>query len=211
MILELYLLVPEVQKLSTTIIIAIVAYGIANVIIVFSRISGTKAMKKCFPGMLPAQESLLVSNNYIDSYTKQRYYAFLTKHIEGFNVSEDDKEMKLMAATAVTWLIAQTRDSSKFPLIAEENINFGFSYNLLGLKPYGIIIAMIGLITNAILFLLNYKEIITIQQQSVLAGFMIDLLFLLLWIFIVTKPLVNDCGKKYARALLSACDSPHLN
>lgn len=210
-ILELYLLIPELHNISSTIIISIVAYGITNVIVIYCRIPGCKALKKCFPQMLPAQESLLPSSSWIDPNTKQRYYSFLSKHVSGFEIYERDVEMKASVSTAVTWLIAQTRNTTNFPLIAEENINFGFSYNLLGLKPYGIILSVLGLIANGIMFLLCRQNILTLKMEPLLFSSIIDILFLLLWIFIITKNLVISSGKKYARALLSACDSSYLN
>lgn len=85
-LIELYLLVPEVRELSTTIVIMLIAFSLCNVFIIYSRISGVKAMKKCFPIIMPAQEFLLPSNTYIDSITKQRYYDFLTRNLPGFTV-----------------------------------------------------------------------------------------------------------------------------
>lgn len=118
-----------------------------------------------------------------------------------------------MAATAVTWLIAQTRDEGKFPLINEENINFGFSYNLLGLKKCGIFLTLIGLAVNIIFYVLqmNFHLDLGVKLNALIASTIINFLFLLLWIVIVSKKLVKNCAKKYSRALLSACDSPHLN
>ena len=114
-------------------------------------------------------------------------------------------------STAVTWLISKTRDSTKFPLIAEENANFGFSYNLLGLKTYGITVSCIGVISNIILMYLFFTDSISINISGILASFVIHLLFLLLWIFIITRKLVVSSGQKYARALLSACDSNDID
>ena len=50
-------------------------------------------MKKCFPKLLPAQESLLLSSHQIDPITKQRYYKFFSDHIDDFKVCENDSEM----------------------------------------------------------------------------------------------------------------------
>lgn len=168
-------------------------------------------MKKCFPQLLPAQEYLLPSNQYIDYVTKKRYYKFFANHIEDFKISEKDSEMLPSVSTAVTWLIAKTRDSTKFPLIAEENTNFGFTYNLLGLKPYGIIVSCIGIIFNCVLLCPHFSNFICIDPKILISDSVINLLFLLLWIFITTKSLVISAGKNYARALLAACDSPILN
>jgi hypothetical protein len=167
-------------------------------------------MKKCFPKLLPAQEFLLLSNHQIDSITKQRYYKFFSKCIDDFKVCESDSEMIPYASSAVTWLISKTRDCAKFPLIAEENANFGFTYNLLGLKPYGVVVSCIGIIFNIALIFLHFFNFICIDFKIPIASLVINLLFLLLWIFVITKALVVSAGKKYARALLSACDSDNL-
>ena len=209
-LLELYLIVPEIHDLSSTIIVAVIIYGICNLIIVYCRIPGVKAMKRCFPQLLPAQEFLLPSSRQIDIVTKERYYNFF-EHIDGFKTSNDDKEMLPYVSTAVTWLISKTRDSTKFPLIAEENANFGFTYNLLGLKPFGIAISCIGVIFNSILMYLYFAHSVFVDLKILLSGLVIHLLFLLLWIFIITKSLVISAGKKYARALLSACDSGNID
>lgn len=150
-------------------------------------------MKKCFPQMLPAQEFLLPSNTYLDSLTKQRYYKFFSEKLESFSVLKSDKEMIPMAATAVTWLIAQTRDEGKFPLINEENINFGFSYNLLGLKKCGIFLTLIGLAVNIIFYVLqmNFHLDLGVKLNALIASTIINFLFLLLWIVIVSKKLVK--------------------
>lgn len=169
-------------------------------------------MKKCFPTILPAQEMLLPSNTRIDPQTKQRYYKFLSEHVNGFEIHNNDSDMMSSVSTAVNWLISQTRDTTNFPLINEENINFGFSYNLLGLKNQGIIISILGTIFNVTLLFLHYSRgISTFNPELLITGLVINILFLLLWIFIINKNLVKSSGKKYARALLAACDSPFLN
>lgn len=209
-LLELYLLIPEIHNLSSTLIIAVIIYGICNLLIVYCRIPGVKAMKKCFPNLLPAQEFLLLSNSKIDTVTKQRYYKFFSEHLDEFKISNDDTEMIPYVSTAITWLISKTRDTGKFPLIAEENANFGFSYNMLGLKPYGILISCIGIIFNGILIILRFAYSLSANIQTIFLGLVFNLLFLLLWIFIINKSLVVSSGQKYARALLSACDSDNF-
>jgi len=199
------------SNFSTTLIVALIVYSLASFIIVYARGYGAKALKKCFPNLLPAQAYLLPSNNIIDSETQKRYYAFFARHIDGFKIFETDEQMKPMVCTAITWLISQTRDAEKFPLILEENMNLGFAYNLLGLKSHGIITTIIGLIINALLAIMDFRQILQVHFQSLIMGSIIHILFLLFWILIVTKSLVITCGKNYARTLLSACDSPHFD
>lgn len=208
-LLEFYLIVPEFRELSSTLIVIIITFALCNVLIICCRISGTKAMKKCFSGLMPAQQYLLLSDGYIDPITKKRYHAFLSQKIQSFDIATIDETM---ASSAVTWLIAQTRDANKFPLIAEENINFGVSYNLLGLKKAGLILSFLGILINILIYVMDIKNILSvaIPYNVIFIAILINLLFLLFWIFLVNQNLVKNAGKKYGRALLAACDSPFL-
>ena len=145
-----YLLIPEIQSISATFIITLITFSLCSLIIVLSRMYGSKALKKCYPNGLPAQIFLLPENNYIDPITKKRYYSFFETHIPEFNVTKTGNEMTNQIQSAVSWLIAQTRDETEFPLIAEENINLGFAYNLLGLKPLAISLYIILLLCDGI-------------------------------------------------------------
>lgn len=58
--------------------------------------------------------------------------------------------MKAHSESAIKWLISQTRNSTEFPLITEENTNLGFAYNLLGMKPLGIVICIILIVFDAL-------------------------------------------------------------
>lgn len=203
-LIEVFFLFPEARELSTTIAITTIVYALCNIAIIATRVLGVKAMKKCFPSQLPAQQYLLPSNKYLDVETKNRYYSYFEKNIANFKVYSSDEEMKIMAETAVSWLIAKTRDESRFSLIAEENMNFGLSYNLLGLKPLGVFFSGLCLLLNA--YLLFLSSALIYPSSLLTLCICCDCMFLLLWIFIVNKNLVRQSGKKYARALLSACD-----
>lgn len=203
-LVEIFFLIPESREFSPTIAIIAIVYAICNVAIIITRISGTKAMKECFPTLLPAQQFLLPSDNYLGTETKARYYAFLEKNIDNFKIRPTDDDMKDMVETAVAWLIAKTRDETKFPLIAEENINFGLSYNLLGLKGKGISVSVICILVNIVLLFTNNSTVYPVPL--LVFCLCCDCGFLVFWIFFVTKKVVRQSGKKYARALLSACD-----
>lgn len=154
---------------------------------------------------------MLPSDKYLDIQTKKRYYKFFKRHIPEFQICDTDGEMKAFVLTAITWLISQTRDREKFPLIEEENINFGFSYNLLGLRPYGISMSTLGILLNVFMAVLLHKGFVEIKIEILVVGIIMNVLFLALWILIVNKKLVISCGRKYARALLAACDSPYFD
>ncbi len=210
-LLHAYILIPELRTLSSTFIVTLIAFSLSSLIIVFSRMHGSKSLIKCYPDGLPAQLYLMPKNNFLDTLTKQRYYNFFQEKLSGFEFSNDDEKMKLQVTTAITWLISQTRDASQFPLIAEENMNLGFTYNLLGLKPFSLVLCFALIILDSICFLLPLCSPNADNKNNLIFCLITTILWLLMWIFMINKKLVRNCGKKYARALLSACDSPILN
>lgn len=204
-LIEIYIFYPQIFNLDNSLLIILLLYSFSNLAIIISREYGCRALFKCFPDGLPAQNALISNNTFINRQTQQRYRQFFNNHINSFQFSTNENDMKLQADTAISWLISKTRDSSKFPLIAEENINLGFAYNLLGIKPFGIFLNILLSMLNLTCLLLQkntFQNIICI---------ILNTLFIILWTFFINKKLVRNCGKKYARALLSACDSEELN
>lgn len=211
LLIHAYILIPEIRSITSTLIISLIIYALSGIIIIFSRMFGSKALLKCFPEGLPAQQFLMPNNSCLDKYSKERYYNFFKHKIPTFQISKNEDEMRAQVDTSITWLISQTRDNSKFPLIAEENMNLGFAYNLLGLKPLGICLNLLLLFINVITIFIHYKYHFYVNIANIVYCLIATIFSLLLWLFIITKSLVVNCGKKYARALLSACDSPELN
>ena len=189
-----YMFIPELRSLSSTFIVTLITFALSNLVIVTSRINGGKALHKCFPNGLPAQQFLLPENQTLDKITQARYYDFFKQHLNNFQVSTNASEMKIQSESAIKWLIARTRNTTDFPLIAEENTNLGFAYNLLGIP----------------LLILSFWGNLNLNHASVLFCFIFTVLYLLMWILVITKKLVINCAKKYAFALLSACDSDLL-
>lgn len=52
---------------------------------------------------------------------------------------------------AIADLRERTRDRLRFPLVFAENVSYGFRRNLLGLRPWGLAIALIGLAVSGLL------------------------------------------------------------
>ncbi len=100
----------------------------------------------------------------------------------------------------------KTRDRTKFPLVFEENCNYGFRRNLWGMKSLGITGAIIGVVAIAVLLLLNTR----VRQDSTppvayVAG-ALDALLLIVWTALVTPAWVKTAADAYAMRLLSSCD-----
>ena len=207
LLIQAYMLIPEVRNISST----FVTFALSNLMIIVARTNGSKALHKCFPHSLPAQQYLLPEDNTIDKYTKARYYAFFKSRLNGFEITDNATDMKAHSESAIKWLISQTRNSTEFPLITEENTNLGFAYNLLGMKPLGIVICIILIVFDALVMIASHCKDLTVDITLVLFCIIFTLLYLIIWFGVINKKLVKNCAKKYAFALLSACDSELLN
>ena len=81
LLIQAYMLIPEVRNISSTFVITIITFALSNLMIIVARTNGSKALHKCFPHSLPAQQYLLPEDNTIDKYTKARYYAFFKSRL----------------------------------------------------------------------------------------------------------------------------------
>ncbi|MDO4648657.1 MAG: hypothetical protein Q4B26_08395 [Eubacteriales bacterium] len=212
LILSIYLLIPGTRDISFTAILLLIAFGMCNLMISLSRHLGRKALNKCFTGLLPAQQMLLPNDKSLDNITKKRYHKFLSSKVKNLTFAKDAENLTSSCSSAVNWLISQTRDANKFPLIKEESINFGFVKNLYGLKPIGVVISLFLTVVEGAALIVKFKYgLDMVEYPTIIAATTISLAFFLLWICTINKALVIDSGKKYARALLSACDSEIFN
>jgi hypothetical protein len=105
-----------------------------------------------------------------------------------------------------SYLRSQTRDTEKFPLIFKENCSYGFRRNLWGMKKFGIVSAIAGLII--IFCALGYKLFITKQPipiTLIICG-SIDVILLLLWILWLKPEWVKIAAEAYSERVLEAIE-----
>lgn len=165
-------------------------------------------------GGLPATLHLSHLNNTIDIETKKRYHDYLQKNIKGLKLPSRNEEIENPKSSqdkyesAVKWLLENTRDTKKFPLLYQDNINYGYSRNMLGIKPLGVIISIFSLILNFYsLYSLNYESITEVTIRIIIS-IIISSFFIIIWIFFVNEKWVKSTAEAYARTLLSTCEKP---
>jgi hypothetical protein len=99
-------------------------------------------------------------------------------------------------------LIRRTRDDKKFPLVFKGLVEYGFRRNLLGLKPFGIIIAIASLSGAAWSTYANWSPeeppAIAIVAGLITAGLLVS------WAMWVTEYAVKLAANRYARFILEA-------
>ncbi|MFP4097890.1 MAG: hypothetical protein ACLFU1_03800 [Alphaproteobacteria bacterium] len=181
----------------------------------FVRSSGQKAqilLYKKWGGKLSVL-ALRHSNSLIDNPVKQRCHRILadkisdvvmpSKKSEADNPTFADTQYNI----ASEWLLSNTRDRAKYPLIFAENVNYGFRRNIYGLKNYAIILYLPILITNIVLLFEKYisadKNINSLDILST-----ISCVFLLsTWLLIVKSGWVKEAADDFSIQLFKACDS----
>jgi hypothetical protein len=102
----------------------------------------------------------------------------------------------------VAVLIERTRDRKRFRLLFNENCDYGFWRNLLGLRAFGILSSLLGTAAIAILI---YRHGFAVEFKPLIA-LGIDLLFLIGWLFLVTDSSVRLAANNYSDRLLAACE-----
>lgn len=125
--------------------------------------------------------------------------------------SADDERRDAKAANdvynaCVTELIGRTRDKVKYRLLFEENCNFGFGRNLWGLKPLGILIALLASIV------LGGSLAVQLQSHQHVSWTPVVLEALNVawvggWLAFVNPELVRPAANRYAERLLEALDT----
>jgi hypothetical protein len=104
--------------------------------------------------------------------------------------------------TCITALIERTRDRKRFPLLFEENCNYGFWRNLLGLRPIGFCTSLLG--TIAIAFLV-YRQGLVLNFKTAIGG-SINLALFLSWLFLIRQHAVRMAAESYRDRLLGTCE-----
>lgn len=105
-----------------------------------------------------------------------------------------------------TVLRDKTRDRKRFDLIFEENCNYGFRRNLWGMRPLGLVIALLALAVIAGVPVLDSAARSGGRLGLVAVTGAVDLLVLLGWLFVFTPGWVRVAGEAYAERLLEASE-----
>jgi hypothetical protein len=143
---------------------------------------------------------------------RRRYHEKLIKLVPNVHLPTPEEEARDPAAAdqayeAYTrYLINQTRDTAKFPLIFEENINYGFRRNLWGMRPAGIVLAILGMgIALGATYLAWIKN--DPLWLVALGATVVNICLVVWWAVRITSAWVFIPAKAYAERLLEACDS----
>jgi hypothetical protein len=191
------------------------SFGLNSLLEQFGRDQGKKKEPQLWAswGGSPTTQMLRHRDRTMSNRTmRQRYHEKLASLLSNVHIPTSKEEANDPAGAdnvyeaCTRYLINQTRDTEKFSLIFEENINYGFRRNLWGMRPAGIMLAVIGIIVALCTTYLAWIK--TDPLWIVGAGAtIVNTCFLVWWILRITPSWVFVPAKAYAERLLEACDS----
>jgi len=195
-----------------TVVILILLFSLAKVV----RERGKRIQNNLLDewGDFPTTIILKYSDDTLDVNTKKRYHRYLNSKISEIKLpttkEQELKDPKLYNGnyrSAVRWLLEKARDHNQYPLVYQENINYGFSRNLLGMKYFGVTFSILSFFFNIFHIYwfshFSYEELLLIKVVSSLSA---SLIFLGFWVFFVKKDWVTKTAWTYAEVLLSICE-----
>jgi len=191
----------------------------------FARTCGKRVEPKLIAawGGWPTTILLRHGDTRLSPETKRRYHeAFATKLGIGAmptpgeeNEEPERADQKYEAGVAA--LRARCRGAS-YPLVEKENATYGFRRNLLGLKPYGIALALATLLIPAAVSIWSDHYDLASAAHAVVSTYLalapgavgalgLSATSLVAWVAVVTPEWVRGAGFQYARALIENCDT----
>jgi hypothetical protein len=204
---------PEALSLKLGSLATAVSVGFSMLIAQFGRNSGKQKEQGLWDswGGPPTTQLLRHQNTRFNQVLRQRYHSRLRELRADLRMPTAEEEARNPGAAdqvygaAPRYLIGGTRDTKKFPLIFKENVNYGFLRNLWGLKPFGLIVAGVGLSACTLQIWLVYRAGHLISASAG-GGALISFALLLTWLFWVTPNTVSVAADAYAERLFEACE-----
>jgi len=172
-----------------------------------------RALQKHLAGQLGpdlTMKALRHTDPTIDGETKARYHQILRAHGRRIPTAAEEQVDPVDAdgcyRACMTWLLEATRDKKRFPLLAEENIAYGYRRNLLALKPIAVPVVLLSLAANSAALWLHGSAL----DARLWTGVAVEIGMIAvaaIWLFVVRLPFVTDASAAYAVRLLACCDN----
>lgn len=201
---------PAVWTQFSAIAAFVVACGVLYALTRYVRTLGHSVERKLRAriGRLHTAALLSLADDRLSTSMKAKCRSYIEAH-SGLtlpSVEQEESDPKSAADTrlvAVRWLLEHTRPTAAATLLLDENISYGFARNLLGLKPYGLVISGMVCLASAWWLLDTPSGSTPFFLGLILCG--ASFLVLLFWLFLVTEKSVENASQVYAEKILSLC------
>ena len=163
-------------------------------------------------GGAPTTQLLRHRNPELNSVRRRLYHRQIKRLLPDLHMPSPDEEIADPEAAdqnyeaATRMLITMTRDRNKFPLVYKENVNYGFRRNLWGLRPYGLILTIIGLLICLVRISMSKHSMTALEPNfdSYLAS-IVCLMMVGIWGLWINTSWVRIPAEAYANRLLETC------
>jgi hypothetical protein len=170
-------------------------------------------------GGMPTTQLLRHRSSSVNPVLRQHYHVSLRAVLRDVRLPSAEEEAAEphgadhIYEACVARLRECTRDRATFPLVFEENANYGYRRNLVALRPVGIAIAIVSLVAAGVRAATIFHSGSQFPVAAMVAVFG-DLVLLALWRFHFDSDWVRIAADAYARQLLAACErlptGPHV-
>jgi len=185
---------------------------------------GNQLQDKLFEnwGGAPTTILLRYSDNILDGHTKQRYHKWLQSKLPNLTMPSSENEASDSAnaddiyASATNFLREFTRSKTKYPMVYSDNVAYGFTRNLLVLRPIGIGVSLVCIVLNiALLFAYfsYYEQSIPTFVESHISmvifgsiATVASVWLLFFYVFFINSVSVHGRAFRYAKSLLAVCE-----
>lgn len=176
------------------------------------RDSGKRAEPALFAGWggKPTTAMLRHGDVAIQSRTKERIHGELARALgrplpSAEEERADPGSADLAYDDAVAWLIGRTRDTSKYALLFDENVNYGFRRNLWALKPIALGLAGASLVAALVKLAVDLRAGRAVSTETAAAAALTSA-YLVVLVLTVTRAWVRVAARAYARRLLETAE-----
>jgi hypothetical protein len=112
----------------------------------------------------------------------------------------------------VSLLRSHTRDKNRFPLVFQENCNYGFRRNLWGLKPYGVVLSILSTASiGGVILAKVFGQISGGPTSLEIVGILICLILSITWTILVDPDWVQTAAEEYRNRLFEAAERTQKN
>jgi hypothetical protein len=212
-IITVFTVNPKIFDLWSSLAALAISFGLLQFLAHVARDRGKQLESMLFEqwGGMPSVRLLRYSDRTIPKSAKERYHTLLS---EQTGISPPSKELENDQPSKAddiyqSWsdyLRGKTRNSSKYPLVFKENVNYGFRRNLFGLRPVCLLVSIFCLAGIIVKGYQCYRTSETMDAPIVGTGVIIAL-YLATFIFSVNKDWVKLPANAYARQLLEALNA----
>jgi len=163
-------------------------------------------------GGMPSVAILRHRDNRVDAITKARYHQKLSALVKGTKTPTAAAEAAgaagsdQMYAAWSTYLRVHTRDTKKYSLLFQENVNYGYRRNLWGLRRLGILTSALSTVTAVTVAYVRSQRTGALSE-AVAGAAAISVVFLVLWTFRFTATWVRIPAEAYAERLMETIDN----